>query len=215
MKPVIEILTPEERQARLEALVFDPDVIASGDFYGAGLTVGKPGEEPLCTVIPCVNHRVKAPIGLGLYGDHGQLQLVTYEIRADIHALRGNQSDGTGTDVLAPILEILAIDLGAHVFAYGYRGAHIAQTSFDEFTLSIENVALLKAYTKTTPAGVYVKTTNRGMDVIITSPAYNRGYVPDMGEVSFVQFAKSATPSMMAASWKEERKQREKRRMNG
>lgn len=215
MKPTNEILTSQERQARLEALVFDPLVVASGDFEDDGLTVGIPGEDPLCTVVPCINHRVKAPIGFGLYGNKGQLVLVTYELRADIHVLRGNQSDGTGTDVLRPILEILAIDLGAHAFAYGYRGAHIAQTSFDEFTMSIENVAILKAYTKTSPAGVYVKTTNRGMAVIVTSPAYNAAYKDTMGRVSFKQFAKSATPSMMAASWKEELKQREKRKVNG
>lgn len=204
--PLENIPPLAERREKLEALCYHDTVVAR-QVTDTMVKIGQEFEEPLCTVVPCTNHRVKGPIGF-IKAANGTYRLVTFVFREDIIQLKGTRGGDTELDVFQPFVKLMELDLKIHTVAYGYRGSMIMQTGFEEFTLQIEAQPIARMhFTRFAPAGSF-KTTCRGLLFYITVPGSER-------PLEFEEFAQSITPSFVAISWKEERNRREELRRTG
>lgn len=192
-----------ERQAELERLVFD-DRVTARRVNPYRVELGVQGEEPLVTIVPCTNHRVKNPIGFVCL-ESGEYQLLTYAFREDLQQLKGSRGGDDELDIFKAVNEILAFDLGFKAIACGYRGSMIMQTGFNEFTLQIEAMPIARMHTDRFPPPGSVKTTCRGLTFYVTIPSA-------IHPAEFQDFAMSITPSFVGVSWSKERKRREELR---
>lgn len=194
----------EERREKLEDICYQMDVIAKPT-SGSSAVVGVIGQEAICRIVPCMNHRVKNPIGF--IKSNGRYSLMTYAFREDVYLLKGPRGGNTELDLFEPINKLMEADLGVKTIATGFRGSTIIQSGFEEYSLQIDATVIARMHaTKYPPAGS-VKVTCRGLTFYIT--------VPDAkSPEEFDEFAQAIAPSFVAVSWANERRRRSEMNKN-
>lgn len=202
----------QTRALKLASLLNQSGVEIDGDLNYEGITIGIVGQKPLVRLVPCLNPKVKCPIGL--YYDQVDppvYRLVNLILCDEINALRSGGRDTKELNPLNAINYMLHHRYDFTAVASGMKGSRITMTGTNEHAFGFDSGIVAKIHSDGSVAGS-IEVNYRGRSYWVTLP---HAASVDAPNDAWVAFANGIVPSVHSFVWSEELKSRKKTGTHG